>query len=387
MRGTQWWFSHLRKGRSAFVLLLLLVVASSVVPCNGSNNWFWRRWWVSLRAGSNSSNSKTTEASRQGTEASPAANTAATTTTTATTSMSTILSPASAIYNSFARNQSAAADETSKGLWSTSRRMTSKRIQFLERMALIMSSSSSQQQAATARNGTAEDGTVADLMQRYNATDISTVTPDSDLSRPGRTIHIVTTAALPWFTGTAVNPLLRAAYLHRYTRQINNNNNNCSNSNDNATTASTTNYVTLVIPWLELDDDQTNLYGRVFDSEAAQEAYIRQWLHDDAGMADVASELQILFYPARYHAGLGSIFAMGDIIEAISSDSSSGGGDVVNSNNTDHGGGSDSMDVCILEEPEHCNWYRAPGDSWMQRFNFVVGIVHTSEYTSFLLFL
>jgi hypothetical protein len=44
--------------------------------------------------------------------------------------------------------------------------------------------------------------------------------------------------------------------------------------------------------------------------------------------------LQIRWYPARYHAGLGSIFAMGDILECCKSD---------------------TLDVCILEEPEH--WY------------------------------
>ncbi len=49
------------------------------------------------------------------------------------------------------------------------------------------------------------------------------------------------------------------------------------------------------------------------------------------------------FYPARYHKYYNSIFALGDICDLIPND---------------------SADVCILEEPEHLNWYRAPGEAY-----------------------
>ena len=182
----------------------------------------------------------------------------------------------------------------------------------------------------------------------------------------------MTTAALPWRTGTSINPLLRAAYLARRAK-INMSNHTCSDgqlSEEKVSSNSTTQQqiATLVIPWLELEEDRLELYGpdKKFACIEEQEEYIRAWLRKEAKMEDVAdceTGLRIIFYPARYHSGLKSIFAMGDICAVLR-------------NHTD--GDNLKEAVCILEEPEHLNWYRAPGEGWTKVFNYVVGIVHTN---------
>jgi hypothetical protein len=162
------------------------------------------------------------------------------------------------------------------------------------------------------------------------------ITPQSDLSRPGRSFHIVTTASLPWFTGTAVNPLLRAAHL--YQRMLlqqsppETNDADADQNTKDGTVAPAAAAVTLVVPWLEERDDQEKLYGRVFRDCHEQEDCLREFLRQNANMPEASQGLQIRWYPARYHAGLGSIFAMGDILECCKGD---------------------TLDVCILEEPEH----------------------------------
>jgi len=229
-------------------------------------------------------------------------------------------------------DESDSSDSDSDLMLDSSTDMTAQKLEFLDRVAAISSALKRVEKEPAVQSDHDK------LLQ---------VTYQSDLTRPGRHIHIVTTAALPWFTGTAINPLLRAAILHRRTQQVINNGKG--------------RWVTLVVPWLELPEDQQELYGRVFDSPQAQEDYIRSWLKNDAGMPDVACKetgLDILFYPARYHSGLRSIFAMGDMLSLMDES---------------------KMDVCVLEEPEHCNWYRAPGDGWTKRFQYVVGIVHTSK--------
>ena len=81
-------------------------------------------------------------------------------------------------------------------------------------------------------------------------------TDASNLRLPGRRLAIVSTAALPWQTGTSVNPLLRAAHL-----------------------ATKGFPVCLVLPWLSLEQ-QPILFpaGLTFSASHEQEAWLRAYL-------------------------------------------------------------------------------------------------------------
>ena len=86
------------------------------------------------------------------------------------------------------------------------------------------------------------------------------ITPESDLSNPNRRIWVVTTASLPWRTGTAVNPLARALYLTRGRPK---------------------HYVTLCVPWVK-HDDQVKIFGpnNTFATQQEQELWIRRYCSD-----------------------------------------------------------------------------------------------------------
>ncbi|KVH90629.1 hypothetical protein Ccrd_007398 [Cynara cardunculus var. scolymus] len=108
-----------------------------------------------------------------------------------------------------------------------------------------------------------------------------------------RHVAIVTTASLPWMTGTAVNPLFRAAYLAKSKKQS----------------------ITLLVPWLTRGDQELVYPNNItFSSPAEQEAYIRSWLEERRR----------------------SIIPAGDTSKFIPSK---------------------DADIAILEEPEHLNWY------------------------------
>ncbi|RRT64279.1 hypothetical protein BHE74_00014251 [Ensete ventricosum] len=76
-------------------------------------------------------------------------------------------------------------------------------------------------------------------------------------------------------TGTAVNPLFRAAYLAKSAKQD----------------------VTLVVPWL-CKSDQELVYPNnlSFSSPEEQEAYIRNWLEERIGFK---ADFKISFYPGK----------------------------------------------------------------------------------------
>lgn len=151
---------------------------------------------------------------------------------------------------------------------------------------------------------------------------------------PGRQVCVVSTASLPWQTGTAVNPLLRAAYLAHET--------SCQ--------------VTLVIPWLA-EEEQKAVFpkGITFTDPSGQAQWVRNWV---LKRCNFKATFDILFYPGRYDTLFFSIspsqgLAVVDSIPAT------------------------KRDIAILEEPEHLTWFEGK-KRWTDCFNHVVGIMHTN---------
>jgi digalactosyldiacylglycerol synthase len=105
-------------------------------------------------------------------------------------------------------------------------------------------------------------------------------------------ISIFTTASLPWMTGTAVNPLFRAAYL--------------------AGDGHADREVTLVIPWISVSD-QLLVYpnGVTFNSLSEQESFVRRWIEE---RVDFKPEFEIKYYPGKVNGDTGSFFFYIEIV-------------------------------------------------------------------------
>lgn len=162
---------------------------------------------------------------------------------------------------------------------------------------------------------------------------VLTPTAASNLRLPGRHIAVVTTAALPWMTGTSINPLLRAAYLSKAGYNV-----------------------SLVVPWLKIEQQPIVFPGGLtFERPAQQEQYVRWWCENRASV--VCPNLRIRWYPAKYAPLLGCIIQdIDDITDIV----------------PPH-----EQDAVILEEPEHLNWYHH-GRRWTDVYKHVVGIAHTN---------
>lgn len=207
-------------------------------------------------------------------------------------------------------------------------------------------------------------------------------------------VTVVTTASLPWMTGTAVNPLLRTVELAR--RGAN---------------------VTLMLPFVdpkELVEDpcahiypgeaigcsnsppnaklaQEELYGGlVFQTPAEQEVWIRDWLRqtrvkqisDDCESAS-QGYWNLHWYPGRYCPAIGSIILGGPsqipnqlarLIGGQRATDAVKGGDVLA-----HLPSIKEVprELLILEEPEHLNWYHT-GRRWPDAgYSMICGVVHT----------
>ncbi|EOD09202.1 digalactosyldiacylglycerol synthase [Emiliania huxleyi CCMP1516] len=180
-------------------------------------------------------------------------------------------------------------------------------------------------------------------------------------------IAIVTTAALPWMTGTAINPLLRAAYLSKAGRSV-----------------------TLAVPWLHPREQALVFPGRLrFADPQAQERHIRLWLAERGG---VRADFRLRFYPASspptqtrprtsraalflesfspapFTVATSLILPLGD---------ASGRLNALPARDVTGCFEAGECDVCVLEEPEHLNWYHS-GANWRHRFKLVIGVVHTN---------
>jgi hypothetical protein len=133
----------------------------------------------------------------------------------------------------------------------------------------------------------------------------------SSLREPGRNVAIVTTASLPWMTGTAVNPLLRAAYLANEGVEADGDTGGAAAASADGSRGALGSVesggssggggrrkVTLLLPWLNKSDQERVFPGAVtFESPDDQEAFVKEWAQKRTGLP---CNFAVKFYPGRY---------------------------------------------------------------------------------------
>jgi digalactosyldiacylglycerol synthase len=147
-------------------------------------------------------------------------------------------------------------------------------------------------------------------------------------------INIITTAAIPWFTGTSINPLWRAIYLARSGYQVR-----------------------LYLPWIKTESQRLFFPNQlIFKTQEEQRNYIFSWINN----GNHINQMDILFYQAEYISPLKSIYSKQKFKDIIK-----------------------PCDILILEEPEHLLTFQPLAFfNFNQKGNFkVIGIIHTNyEY-------
>jgi len=146
-----------------------------------------------------------------------------------------------------------------------------------------------------------------------------------------RSIGIITTASLPWFTGTSILPLFRAVFLNKQGWQT-----------------------TLYLPWLKPTQQHYLFENQRFYTPEAQRRYIQNWLPEECR----PWLPEIRFYKAWYHKAWGVIYPGQSLDRLV------------------------TQNHVLLEEPEHLFWLQ-PWSSFKRRRRQVTGIVHTNynKYT------
>lgn len=138
----------------------------------------------------------------------------------------------------------------------------------------------------------------------------------------------VATAAYPWLTGTAINPLLRAAWLGGDT--------------------------ILLLPWIGCPKSQKLIYHTTYKTHVDQERVVSAFLKAEA---PEQKQPEIRWYAATYHPLFGSILPHLGAVNSATVDVA-------------------PDDICIVEEPS--KFALSVGDLAFSRFRLVVGIVHTN---------